>query len=234
MSFATRSAEESTKAAFARDSENLVLTVKQDDGLYRHLVFAAPGRSFDRFEILTWPGHLTITGGHGTWTFRRTEDMLEFFRDSRGWTRINPGYWGEKLVGGLHSGNRSCEAYDGDYFTQQVNEHVDEFLADDGRGCDWPADVREEFRQAIVDEVLTDDYGNRPAATNDLAHGNLHTFRFETSRAGTTYRFEFSDTWEWDLTTSDYHFLWSCWAIAHAVSEYDKHVAAAQVEVMGA
>ena len=38
------------------------LTVLHDEVLYRHLRMAAPGTSMWHWEVVTWPGHLSITG----------------------------------------------------------------------------------------------------------------------------------------------------------------------------
>lgn len=54
---------------------------------------------------MTWPGHLSITGDVGGYTFCRLRDMFEFFRGGQ----INPGYWGEKLVS--HSGYKSYSCH---------------------------------------------------------------------------------------------------------------------------
>lgn len=203
------------RAAFLADTERAELTVRHDDGLYRHLVFRAPGNLFGGFEVLTWPGHLSVNSGHGTWTFARTEDMFEFFRTSHGVTRINPHYWGEKLQGGLASGNRLAEDYDSDVFLATVAEYVEEFIDD----CDWPEDAITELRDAIARDV-TDDYNDWTHEQG--AHALLADFEFRDG----AHRFRFTDSWEWDLTRPSFHFLWSCWAIVHAVAAYDAHKAA--------
>src|SRR5699024_10364573 len=50
------------------------------EGLYRHLRMAAPGTSMWHWEVVTWPGHLSITGDVADgFPFRRIPDMLDFF-----------------------------------------------------------------------------------------------------------------------------------------------------------
>lgn len=206
-------AEATARGRFVRDAGEHPITVVHDEGLYRHLLFRAAG-SLDWFEVITWPGSLTINGGHGTWTFSRTEDMFEFFRSSRGLSRINPQYWGEKVRGGLAAGNRLTEEYDADEFLAQVAEYVDERLED----SDWPDDVITDLRQKIADDV-TDDYNDwtHEAGAREL----LASFDFQDG----PYRFRFHDVWEWDLCVPSSHFLWSCWAVAYAVAAYDRHIA---------
>lgn len=229
--------EQAAKARFDTDTTDHQMTVLHDDGLYRHLHFQAPDTGFYWFDVITWPGVLTLRGDMGTWTFARTDDMLQFFRGSSGLTRINPGYWGEKLQGGNTSGNQSCEEYDGDLFTEVVNQEVNDFL----ESRDWPFDVREQLVADVRDNVLEDRYGNTPPASEDLAREAVDGYEFETTHATeasqamadalgavtveTSYRFEFTDAWEWDLKQPSTHFLWCCWAIVHAVAAYDAHKA---------
>ncbi|WP_102157668.1 hypothetical protein [Zhihengliuella halotolerans] len=71
---------------------NHVMIVEHDDGVHRHLVFRQPGTSFYGFEIITWPGGLTITGDMSTMVFRRLNDMIEFFDPDY----VNVQYWLEK------------------------------------------------------------------------------------------------------------------------------------------
>lgn len=79
---------------FNKDTEDHVMLTLHDDGLYRHLRFKSPGTGFYWFDLITWPGNLTINGDMGTYTFARTEDMFTFFTGY-----INTHYWAEKLRG---------------------------------------------------------------------------------------------------------------------------------------
>ena len=42
--------------AFAEDVAEHELTVRRDDGLYRHLRFQKPGTWIYGFDLITWPG----------------------------------------------------------------------------------------------------------------------------------------------------------------------------------
>ncbi len=207
---AAREAEEKARDRFISDCGDHRMSVVHDQGLYRHLTFAAP-RSLDRFEVITWPGHLTINGAHGTWTFARIVDMFDFFRSSRGLTGINPHYWGEKLQGGLACGNVLTEEYDSDTFHALVREYVNDFA----EGSDWPeetiADLRTEVAQQVTDDWL--DWTHEAGA-----RALLDQFEFRTA----SHRFRFEEAWEWDLCVPSSHFLWSCWAVAFAVDQYDQ------------
>lgn len=224
------SPEEKARERFTADTAEHQMTVALDQGLYRHLRFRKPDTSFYWFDIITWPGHLTLAGDMGTWTFARTEDMFEFFRDKRAEPSINPGYWGEKLRSGNESGNRTCEEYDGDRFTQLVNEYVEQ------RTEDWPADVRAELDASVKDHVLTDDYGNTPPHNETLAQEGAYGFHFsrDVETKGSfgavrieRYALDFQDAvCDWTLWAPSVHFLWCCWAIVHGITAYDAAKAA--------
>ncbi len=86
---------ETIEQEFAKNVENHVLTVIADDGnVTRHIRCREPGTVIYGWDIVTWPGYLTITGDLGHFVFRSQDDMLvDFFNGP-----INPQYWVEKCV----------------------------------------------------------------------------------------------------------------------------------------
>lgn len=72
-----------------------VLTVLADgDEVGRQIRCRKPGTCIYGWDIVTWPGYLTITGDLGHFVFRSQDDMLvDFFNGP-----INPQYWLEKCV----------------------------------------------------------------------------------------------------------------------------------------
>ena len=75
--------------------------VIHDVGSHRHIRFMAPGDCAYQFDLITWPYHLCVSGDMGTYVFSRNCEMFGFFNDGNGPDaplRINPDYWGEKLV----------------------------------------------------------------------------------------------------------------------------------------
>ena len=94
-----------TSTRFLLDTAFHRLEIIRDDGLYRHLRMKQPGTSCYYFDIITWPGYLTVTGDMGTWTFSRIADMFDFFGPWQ--DGINTGYWSEKLEAG--AGHSACE-----------------------------------------------------------------------------------------------------------------------------
>lgn len=84
--------QQSVAARFKSDTANHVMTIKHDSGVYRHIVYAEPETRCHMFELVTWPGHLSISGDMGTYVFLRLHDMFTFFNQAN----INPQYWMEK------------------------------------------------------------------------------------------------------------------------------------------
>lgn len=189
---------------FTRNTADHQMTVLHDDGLYRHLRFAQPEHSWLYwFEIVTWPGSLTVKGDCGTFTFSREADMFGFFRAHHGsYSAINPSYWGEKTPGGV----RSVREYSEDQAKKLITDHLAEVAES---GTEVPASARER----IADYDDEGRLGYEDGARDLLA---------ELEKAGVV-----SDVWEWDLTDWQWEFLWCCHAIAWGIAQYDPHRQAA-------
>ncbi|WP_435336104.1 hypothetical protein [Klebsiella pneumoniae] len=104
------------------------LEIIRDDGLYRHLRMQQPGTSCYYYDVITWPGYLTVTGDMGTWTFSRIADMFDFFGAWEG--GINTHYWAEKLEAGAGCSAREMLAkeYDHDAFCKSLKESLSDYL----------------------------------------------------------------------------------------------------------
>ena len=189
------------------------MTVVKDDGLYRHLKFS-DGSFNCAFDIITWPQYLTITGDCGTYTFTRVEDMFSFFRfgqRDKGVSdyelRINPGYWGEKLVSICRHGE--FKKFDSDEFERRVTEYFHGFFGDK---CDaTKAECWIEIEGSVLS--LSDNEHEAYDAVSD--------FSFDTPKGMNDFHFQdFFDgggTEEYTL-----HYIWCLYAIAYGVQEYDK------------
>lgn len=222
-----RDIEQAVAEAFARNVANHRLIVRHDQGLYRHLVFEARDHSWnDRFELITVPGSLTITGDRGSHTFRRMTDMFQFFRSNRDEHSINAHYWAEKLP----DGRRSVQVYSEDALHSHLKDMLRD-LAHDYRHelADWRAEIAESGDDAIekpempeMPEVLR---RARELVADHKAYGNLG---FREGANDLLRELEsidaVSDTWEWDLSDWDYHFLHNLHAIAWGVRQYDRAV----------
>ncbi|MER7788602.1 hypothetical protein [Streptomyces sp. NPDC097640] len=184
---------------FARDIAGHQMTVLHDEGLYRHLRFMAPRSSEFWFELVTWPGSLTIRGDYGgPHTFSRLDDMFQFFRADRRWG-INPHYWAEKL--GRDGGRRSVKEYSESLLRQRV---VEQFVEDARWNGGVPAGSGKALRTWVLDEDLSDEHRARNVL-EDFAHQG----------------YEFEDVWEWDFHDYRPDFLWACHAIVWGIAQYD-------------
>jgi hypothetical protein len=183
------------------------MTILHDDGLYRHVRFQRPGSSIYRFDLVTWPGHLSITGDLESYTFARDLDMFEFFASTPG--HINPGYWAEKIRAGSSPMEHSPAR-----FKQAVVQHFW-----DSRAM-YPGESVQLF-QAIRADVL--DYSEY----EETARGALDSFRYNSINS---YRvFDFADWRDWDLADWSVHYLWSLHAIVWGIDQYRKATASIEV-----
>jgi hypothetical protein len=223
------------------------MTVLHDDGLYRHLRFMSPDRSSYWFELITWPGCLTVRGDFGdAFTFARITDMFEFFRGRQ----INPVYWSEKVDGG----RARTTVYSPDRFKQAVWEHVRAY-GQEHRGLakavqahffdpdgEWDTDYEDRAREALdafrfagsftgrctcgsVRNLTSDEFtdAEREGRIWQIMHGGAgHAAQVQTVPA-----FRFVDTWEWSFKDFDWSFLWACHAIVWGIAQYEKAKAAA-------
>jgi hypothetical protein len=196
---------------FLKDIKNHTMEIIRDEKLYRHISFTRNGSSVYRFDLITWPGHLCITGDCGTYVFRRLTDMFEFFRAEGSRTTkklaIKPYYWGEKLESiGTNAGHRE---FDSDHFERRVTEHFHDFFEDK---CDV---AKAECWRDIEESVLS--------SSNDEheAYAAVSDFSFDTPKHMDDFHFQdFFDGGETGRYT--FHYIWCLYAIAYGVQEYDK------------
>lgn len=213
---------------FLRDVAELQLTVLRDAGVDRHVQFKKPGTSCYRFDLITWSGHLLITGDCGSFLFRRLEDMFEFFRcdqrrdpDGLG---INPQYWSQKLLATDCSGARggAAKVFSDEMFRASIkrwfDEHFGEEIAEDGERADDPDNQEPELiaeRKRIRDEIWSE-IEIRVLGCSDSAHTALDAaMDFEH------HGFRFGDFYEVDNTDYTFHFIWCAYAIAWGIKQYD-------------
>lgn len=168
---------------------------------YRHLRFARPGTGIWRFDIVTWPGHLAVTGDIASVVFARLHDMLPFFHHDR----INPGYWAEKVVAGV-----TRDDFDRATYEALVWEHVREVAEDLGPG-EQDGTI---LQRAVEQDLLSDDIDSA-----DLAYQALQDFQVFLPGLNQPVGLGV-DTWEWDLSCFDHHFLLACHAARHAAYAY--------------
>lgn len=185
-----RSAAEHFEAERSEHEMKVLLDLAPDQP-YRHIRFAKPGTGIWSWSLITWPGHLAITGDLQSFTFSRIHDMFDFFRGAN----INPGYWSEKLVAGTADTKFTEERY---------VERVTEAINDSAPTTPDP----DAFRAAAHDELL---------ATKPTHREEAYDLLLDFEHAG---RRPFEDAYEWDLGGYDHHFLLACHAIQYGIRVY--------------
>ncbi len=114
---------------FPKDVAKHMMTVKHDDGIYRHVYFGEPGTGCMSFSLITWPGSLCYSGDMGTYVFSRLTDMFEFFRGHS----PNFQYWAEKVDGRDRDG---VDEFSVDLFKAKLHAHIAENSDEDWEDAD--------------------------------------------------------------------------------------------------
>lgn len=198
-------------ARFQKDTADHQMEVLLDQGLHRHLRFRRPRTSCYGFDIVTWPGHLAISGDMGSHVFARLPDMFEFFRtDGDRGDGINPSYWAEKI----ESGREGVKEFNPEAFRDLVKElaaeHIESHSDGDGEKPRWAGALLDELTTMVA--MLDDE--NVESAIRAMGD-------FKTELVGVA--FSIAEPWEYAsrLQRYTFHYLWRCYAIAHAVHTYD-------------
>ncbi|MCT2385142.1 hypothetical protein [Erwinia pyrifoliae] len=196
---------------FIRDISSHQLTVIRDDGLYRHLRFARPNTNAYQFDIVTWPGYLTVTGDMGTWTFSRIADMFNFFTADHDGKResfqINPGYWSEKFESGAgcrHT-DSPCYEFDETALIKALDEWHTEWLS--GSGADEDESDKAEVAEKII-SLTWESFSNANQAYAAVDAADLPDFDM-------SYVFE-----GLSMHRYTFHYLWICYAIVWGIERY--------------
>ena len=241
---------------FARDTANHQMTIKHEDGLYRHLRFENPKPGgHTPFELITWPYNLVVKAG---WVFHfdidATEDMFALFRRTAFPGEINPGYWSEKV----RAGRDEVEGYEPDLLKAEVASTIAQWMRDDldiraerhgkqlgftqeelnarpGLRKELARQVRPQWRAAnrqlreAVHEHFFSDMADYNIEYESEAHRALHEFSFRPEGSDSEYPYYFADWHEWRLKGFTPGFLHCCHAIRRGIDLFDatrKQVAA--------
>lgn len=113
-----------TKEEFLKDVAKHQVNILHDDGVYRHIRFAAPGTRCMSFDLVTWPGYLSYSGDMGDFTFSRLNDMFDFFSSKGDELSINVSYWSSKLQSTDKNGGHK------EFSAEDLMSQVKETLAD--------------------------------------------------------------------------------------------------------
>lgn len=201
---------------FLHDVQHHQMTVLLDQGLYHHLRFRQPGTSNMWFDLVTWPGFLTISGDMGCWTFSRVDDMFKFFRSPV--LKINPSCWAEKLQHGNFSGREGGKVWDQDTFKSNLLDQLTNHY-------DFEGEKLAEVKAAVEEEIFQRHDGDGPHMMRHAAYEFSYEFEEDRHRTG----YEYQRTWKFHFEGMDlpdgmvysYHFIWCLYAIVWGIQRWD-------------
>jgi hypothetical protein len=197
-------------ADFLRNTAKHEMTVLKEDGLYRHLRFREPGTNVYGYDVITWPGYISLVGDIADgYQFSREPDMLAFIDSGQRPGEIYASYWAEKLVG---RGRADVETYSENIFKRGVLELIeDAFYTSD------PEDAAEvvTLKATSIAKAKSELFPH--AGDEHEAREALDLFIFigieQTEE-------KFSDTWELSFSGHDYHFILACHAMLNAARAF--------------
>jgi hypothetical protein len=209
---------EPTPEQFLKDVADHKLTTMHDAGLYRHLRLRNPKSGNMWFDLVTWPGFLTISGDMGCWTFSRVEDMLPFFRSTPndfliGKLAINPSYWAEKLQHGQFSGREGAKVWDQGEFQKRVLAMLKEHYEFKGKKL-------KEITAAIEEDVFRRHDGDGPHMMRNALYEFTYTF-VDPKGKKENEKFQFEGMDIPDGMVYSYHFIWCLHAIVWGIQQWD-------------
>lgn len=175
---------------------------RDEDRHYRHLKFTNSGSQIYRFDLITWPGYLAVSGDMGHFIFTRIPDMFEFFRlpmdKPIAVNCINPGYWGEKCCAG------EVKEFSEEVFKESVWDYYETWCNDD----DDPDGI---IKGSITRQLS--------GVCNEWEAAQWLDYSFLSP----VPEFNFQDWFDW-VRTKDYcyHYVWILYAIVSGIRCYDK------------
>lgn len=197
------------KNRFIRAVKNHRMTIEQDDGVFRCVHFGKPSSGAYSFRLVTWPGHLSISGDLDDFTFRRLHDMFDFFRFAGPeYDRSdgpNYGYWAEKTQSVSRHGGLSV--FDEELYTAAIRhdfaQHISGMKLSEARLARQDAEFYDLF-------FCSDD--KREAIEKAM-----------TWRCPVTNEHPFQDFYEHRLDDWSFGFRFACHAIQWGIKQYDLH-----------
>lgn len=182
---------------FLRDVGGHQMAVEIDHGVHRSIYFGQPGSGTYHFRLVTWPGSLAIDGDCGSYTFSRTRDMFEFFRNTDGDNEINCQYWHEKMQ--AEDKSSPAKVFSHDRLKQAAKSHFDNW--------EGPFGEAEKIWAQVEREVLH-------AYSEAEAYALIRDFESSGGH-------EFQD-FESDLKDYNFGFIWCLRAIVWGIKRYDQ------------
>lgn len=230
-----------TVESFLKNVENHTANILLDNGVYRHIHCSNNGSSNRHFNIVTYPGYLVISGDMGGFTFRRLNDMFNFFGGYEGKPThpgINADYWHEKCESVSRFGG--VKRFDSEALMDSIKCRADDVCAD--LEDDWNEYCDKNWANDECDELDSNaEYQTYKAFQESVKaeiieyfeNCDMDEYRYiseiEEFESDIVEGLEFSgDEWEW-LTTESYtmQYLWCCHAIVWAIEQYNQQKAKA-------
>lgn len=192
-----------TYEQFAKNVAEHTIKINIDDGLFRDFTVSREDTINQHYNITTRKGYLFFTGDMGSFTFKRCDDMLEFFRQKDP-SNINPGYWHEKVEAANSRGG--CKSFDSENAEAVLLKELEEFVS----SFEITDEAKEEATE-YVENIVGFNTGSEwefIAAISD----------WDAESAGGMQ----IDDFDWHGTEVwSYQYIWCLYAIVHAIKLYD-------------
>lgn len=209
MKHPTQKPPDVTVVEFLEHVKDFEMTVLQDSGVDRQLLFRNPKTNNRWFKITTWNNWLYLTGDMGDYSFERIPDMFHFFRDPKKELRVNPGYWGEKFVGQ----KEELEEFS-DYLLRRT---VVSMFRDYWDGPTAPDSKEHEEKWEAWEDI-------RWTLENPIDSNPVRIYDQWNDLGGTAGKIVGDMDWFSSCFTYKYRFLWICRAIVWGIAQYDERV----------
>ena len=180
---------------FEQDIKDHVVTIAQDDGVYRNIVCKIPHSGFYAFQITTWPGYLAISGDMGFNAWSRANDMFSFFRGQLNGAIHNTMYVTEKCV------TKPVTKFDIDTAIASLKEWFDNHYDDPDTHDEYLEDLDTNVLSSVTDEW---DFVDTVRGYTFPDGGMIDDF-----------------LGEYGLSGYDYNYLWQLLAIDWTIKQYD-------------
>jgi len=205
--FKSLKSKKCVESAFLNDVKDHKMEIIRVDDVNRHIRFKKEGTLNYYFDLITWPGHLCITGDMDTYVFKRLHDMFDFFKtdsqekpsDTLG---VNLSYWAQKLVA---KGYNEHE-FSVDLFVKTIIEIFGEY---EFKSKEESQDCFNKLKD-LIDIAIYED-GDHP--DEDLRRAAID---FEHS-SGFSLRSYFEESSTYEYT---YPYTWCCYAIAWGIKQF--------------
>lgn len=162
--------------------------------MHRHLSCSNGGSWHQRFDVVSYPGHLVFSGDMGSFIFRRETDMFAWFHSATiEW--LSADYVGQKVQAGQ-----------GKEFSPGVFREVVNTIRDDWAECGYDDQYPEEFAEAFDED--------------GYAHITFKEETHEFLRGLSVGPHEKTEWYEYDLDGYTFQFIWALRAMRWAISTY--------------